>query len=48
MSIFCWDMLITAILILVAFPVFAAAALALGADRHLGAHIFDASNGGAI
>jgi len=48
LSIFCWDMLITAILILIAFPVFAAAALALGADRHLGAHIFDASNGGAI
>jgi cytochrome c oxidase subunit I len=48
MPIFCWNMLITGILVLVAFPVFAAASLALAADRHLGAHIFDASNGGAV
>jgi cytochrome c oxidase subunit 1 len=48
MPIFCWNMLIVGILILVAFPVFAAASLALAADRHLGAHIFDASNGGAV
>ncbi len=48
LPIFCWNMLVTSILVLVAFPVFAAAALALGADRHLGAHIYDASNGGAI
>ena len=48
MPIFCWNMLITGILVLVAFPVFAAASLALAADRHLGAHVFDASNGGAI
>src|SRR5438270_569513 len=48
MPIFCWNMLVTSILVLVAFPVFAAAGLALAADRHLGAHVFDASNGGAI
>jgi cytochrome c oxidase subunit 1 len=48
MPIFTWNMLVTSILVLVAFPVFAAASLALAADRHLGAHIFDASNGGAI
>ncbi len=48
LSIFCWDMLVTAILILIAFPVLAAALLALAADRHLGAHVFDAANGGAI
>ncbi len=48
MPIFCWNMLVTGILVLVAFPVFAAADLALAADRHLGAHVFDASNGGAI
>jgi cytochrome c oxidase subunit 1 len=48
MPIFCWNMLIVGILVLVAFPVFAAASLGLAADRHLGAHIFDASNGGAI
>src|SRR4051794_16881278 len=48
MPIFTWNMLVTSILVLVAFPVFAAAGLALAADRHLGAHVFDASNGGAI
>jgi heme/copper-type cytochrome/quinol oxidase subunit 1 len=31
-----------------AFPVLAAALLALEADRKLGAHVFDAANGGAI
>ena len=31
-----------------AFPVLAAALLALGADRRLGAHVFDAGNGGAM
>jgi len=48
LPIFCWNMLVTSILILVAFPVLAAALAALTADRHLGAHIFDAANGGAI
>ena len=48
MPIFCWNMLITGILVLIAFPVFAAALLALAADRYLGAHIFDAANGGAV
>src|ERR1700755_2144294 len=40
MPIFCWNMLVTGILVLVAFPVFAAASLALAADRLLGAHVF--------
>ena len=31
-----------------AFPVLAAALLALGADRTLGAHVFDPTNGGAM
>ena len=48
LPIFCWNMLVTSILVLVAFPVLAAALAALTADRHLGAHIFDADNGGAI
>ena len=48
MPIFTWNMLVTAILALMAFPVLAAAWLALEADRHLGAHIYDPSNGGAI
>jgi cytochrome c oxidase subunit 1 len=48
MPIFTWNMLVTSILVLMAFPVLAAAWLALMADRHLGAHIYDPSNGGAI
>jgi cytochrome c oxidase subunit I len=48
MPIFCWNFLVTSILVLVAFPVLAAALLALEADRRFGAHIFDAANGGAI
>ncbi len=48
MPIFCWNMLVTSVLILIAFPVLAAALAALTADRHLGAHIFDSANGGAI
>jgi cytochrome c oxidase subunit 1 len=48
MPIFCWNMLVTSVLILIAFPVLTAALLALYADRHMGAHVFDAGNGGAI
>ena len=48
MPIFVWNMLITSVLVLVAFPVLTASLLALYADRRLGAHVFDAANGGAI
>ena len=48
LPIFCWNLLVTSILVLIAFPVLAAALLALEIDRRFGAHIFDASNGGAI
>jgi cytochrome c oxidase subunit 1 len=48
MPIFTWNMLLTSMLILVAFPVLAAALLALELDRKFGAHIFDPGNGGAI
>ena len=48
MPIFTWNILVTSIMVLVAFPVLAAALLALETDRKFGAHIFDASNGGAI
>jgi cytochrome c oxidase subunit 1 len=48
MPIFTWNILITSILVLVAFPVLAAALLGLEADRKFGAHIFDSTNGGAI
>ncbi len=48
MPIFTWNVLVTAILILIAFPVLTAALLGLEADRHLGSHVFDPTNGGAI
>jgi cytochrome c oxidase subunit I len=48
MPIFTWNALVTSILVLMAFPVLAAALLALGADRTVGAHVFDAANGGAL
>jgi cytochrome c oxidase subunit I len=48
MPIFCWNILVTSILVLIAFPIFAAALLVLEADRTLGAHVFDAANGGPI
>jgi cytochrome c oxidase subunit 1 len=48
MPIFTWNVLFTSILVLLAFPVLAAALLALEADRKFGAHIFDPANGGAL
>ncbi|MGK5532266.1 aa3-type cytochrome oxidase subunit I [Streptomyces sp. URMC 129] len=48
MPIFTWNVLLTGVLVLLAFPVLAAALFALAADRIFGAHIFDAANGGAI
>ena len=48
MSIFTWNTLVTSILVLLAFPVLAAAMLALGSDRVFGSHVYDAANGGAI
>ncbi len=48
MPIFVWNTLVTSMLVLIAFPIFAAALLSLEADRMLGAHVFDAANGGPI
>jgi len=48
MPIFTWNTLVTSLLILMAFPVLAAAMFALGADRVFGAHIYDAANGGVL
>jgi cytochrome c oxidase subunit 1 len=48
MPIFVWNVLLTAVLVLLAFPVLAAALLCLEADRKFGAHVFDAANGGAL
>src|SRR6201993_1721101 len=48
MPIFCWNALLTSILILLAFPVLAAALLVLEIDRRLGAQVFSAQSGGAV
>ncbi len=48
MPIFTWNTLVTSLLVLMAFPVLAAALFALAADRIFGAHFFDAATGGAI
>jgi len=48
MPIFTWNALVTSILVLLAFPILAAAMLALGSDRVFGSHVYDAANGGAI
>ena len=46
MPIFTWNTLVTSLLVLMIFPILAAALLALEADRSLGAHVFDTSHGG--
>uniref|UniRef100_UPI0004E1D75B cbb3-type cytochrome c oxidase subunit I n=1 Tax=Streptomyces megasporus TaxID=44060 RepID=UPI0004E1D75B len=48
MPVFTWNVLLTGLLILLAFPVLAAALFALEYDRKFGGHIFDASNGGPL
>ncbi|MET8697560.1 cytochrome c oxidase subunit I [Kitasatospora sp. NPDC004723] len=48
MPIFVWNILLTAVLVLFAFPVLAAALLCLESDRRFGSHVFDAANGGAL
>ncbi|SEP88171.1 cytochrome c oxidase subunit I [Streptomyces radiopugnans] len=48
MPIFTWNVLLTSVLVLLAFPVLAAALFALESDRVFQSHIFDPSNGGAL
>ncbi|HEY0690588.1 MAG TPA: cytochrome c oxidase subunit I [Kribbella sp.] len=48
MPIFSWNVLVTSILALIAFPILAGALLMLEADRRLGAHVYDAANGGPL
>ncbi|MFF0576196.1 aa3-type cytochrome oxidase subunit I [Streptosporangium saharense] len=48
MPLFTWNVLLTGLLVLIAFPVLAAALLALEADRSFGAHIYDAATGGPM
>jgi len=48
MPIFTWNTLLTSFLVLLAFPVLAAALLVVEIDRRLGAQVFSAASGGAI
>lgn len=48
MPIFTWNILITSLLALIAFPILAAALFGLGADRTLDTQIFAPENGGAM
>ncbi|CAL9596747.1 aa3-type cytochrome oxidase subunit I [Streptomyces sp. enrichment culture] len=48
MPIFTWNVLLTSILVLLAFPVLAAALLVLESDRQLGSHVFAPEYGGAL
>jgi cytochrome c oxidase subunit 1 len=48
MPIFSWNVLITSVLVLMAFPPLAAALFGLGADRRLGALIFQPESGGPV
>ncbi len=48
MPIFTWNMLVTGILILIAFPILTAAVVFLVADRHFGTHIYTATGCHAV
>ncbi|HCE61110.1 MAG TPA: cytochrome c oxidase subunit I [Janibacter terrae] len=48
MSVFTWNVLFTSILVLLAFPVLAAALLCLESDRRFGSVIFAPASGGAL
>ncbi|MGW2144512.1 aa3-type cytochrome oxidase subunit I [Nonomuraea bangladeshensis] len=48
MPIFTWNVLLTSMLVLMAFPVLAAALLVLESDRKLGTEVFVADNGGPL
>ena len=48
MPIFTWNIMVTSLLVLMVFPILAAALLALLADRQLGAHVYDPATGGPL
>ncbi|WAL49876.1 cytochrome c oxidase subunit I [Rhodococcus pyridinivorans] len=48
MPIFTWNVLITSILVLLAFPLLTAALMGLLYDRMLGGHLFDPATGGVL
>jgi cytochrome c oxidase subunit I len=47
LPIFCWDMIVTSLLILMAFPPLATTLVLILIDRNLGGHVFDPSRGGS-
>ncbi len=47
MPIFTWNMLVTSVLVLIAFPVLTSASAMLLSDRVFGSHIFDVNAGGS-
>jgi cytochrome c oxidase subunit I len=47
LPLFCWNMIITSLMILVAFPPLAGALSLLFIDRHFGGHFFDPAQGGS-
>jgi cytochrome c oxidase subunit 1 len=48
MPVFTWTVLVTSLLVLIVFPVLAAALFALGGDRRFGMQIFEPENNGAM
>ncbi|MDQ6849129.1 MAG: cytochrome c oxidase subunit I [Actinomycetota bacterium] len=48
MPVFTWNILVTSLLVLLAFPILTAAILVLWIDRHMGAQVFEPANGGAV
>ncbi|MGO4601486.1 cytochrome c oxidase subunit I [Terrabacter sp. 2YAF2] len=48
MPMFTWTVLVTSLLVIMAFPILAAALFALGGDRRFDMHIFDPQNNGAM
>ncbi|GAB3671112.1 cytochrome c oxidase subunit I [Actinocorallia lasiicapitis] len=48
LPIFVWNVLLTSLLVLMAFPILAAALLVLESDRKFGSHVFDSQHGGAL
>ncbi len=48
MPIFTWNALLTSVLVIMVFPVLAAALVVVEIDRKFGSHVFEAANGGAL
>jgi cytochrome c oxidase subunit I len=48
MPMFTWNIVVTSLLVLMVFPILAAALLVLESDRRLGSHVFDAATGGPL